>query len=252
MDFKAAFSFIPYAILGVLPSLIWLVFYLQKDRRPEPKAMILKVFFWGMMMGPLALIFQLTMRWLCDPTAEWSIFFASLGRNDYLFLLNVLAFAPITEEFVKYLVVRQTVLKDPAFDEPVDTMIYMIVSALGFAAIENIVNLIPNGQMTLETASYQMIARFLSATFLHTLSSAVLGYFLAISMLDFKKRKVIFITGFTLAAAMHSFYNYLILLFDKADFMPKAIAVFLLFMATIVFWQFKRLKKLMAVCRLPY
>lgn len=249
MDFKTAIAYIPYVILGILPSFVWLVFYLQKDRRPEPKTMILKVFFWGMMMGPVALIFQLAIRWLCDPTTEWSIFFASLGQNNRLLLLNVLIFAPLTEEFVKYLVVRQTVLKNPAFDEPVDAMIYMVVSALGFAAIENIVNIFSDPQMNLEAASYQMIARFLSATFLHTLASAVLGYFMALSMIDFKKRKIIFIAGFALAAAMHGFYNYLILLFDKADFMPQALAIFLLFVATVVFWQFKRLKKLLAVCR---
>jgi len=229
--------------LAVLPSLVWFFFYLKEDAHPEPRYWLFIIFLTGAALAPLVIFLEMTISRFFS--------FASILYNLEGFFL-IIIIAPLVEEIAKYGVTHLALNKNPVLDEPVDGMIYVITAALGFAAIENIVNLIPNGQMTLETASYQMIARFLSATFLHTLSSAVLGYFLAISMLDFKKRKVIFITGFALAAAMHSFYNYLILLFDKADFMPKAIAVFLLFMATIVFWQFKRLKKLMAVCRLPY
>ena len=36
-----------YIILGILPSLIWLAFYLKKDVHPEPKSEVLKIFFYG-------------------------------------------------------------------------------------------------------------------------------------------------------------------------------------------------------------
>jgi RsiW-degrading membrane proteinase PrsW (M82 family) len=45
---------------------------------------------------------------------------------------------PINREIFKYLVVRFKVIKNPAFDEPTDIMLYMIIAALGFAAVENI------------------------------------------------------------------------------------------------------------------
>jgi RsiW-degrading membrane proteinase PrsW (M82 family) len=34
--------------------------------------------------------------------------------------------------------VRLKALRDPEFDEPIDAMLYMIIVALGFATIENI------------------------------------------------------------------------------------------------------------------
>ena len=41
------FIIIIYVILGLLPSLTWLSYYLTKDLHPEPKKMILKIFLWG-------------------------------------------------------------------------------------------------------------------------------------------------------------------------------------------------------------
>jgi RsiW-degrading membrane proteinase PrsW (M82 family) len=44
-------------ILGLLPSTIWLLWYLRKDKHPEPKQMILKIFFWGIIIAiPVALL----------------------------------------------------------------------------------------------------------------------------------------------------------------------------------------------------
>ena len=142
-------NYLLYTILGLAPSLIWLLFYLRKDRHPEPKKMVLKVFFWGALMGPLAIALQILTRWICQPTFEWSSFMATLDRSDYRYFLNRVLFAPLIEEYLKYAVVRWRVLKNPAFDEPLDTMIYLIISALGFAAVENLLNIYLAPNLTL-------------------------------------------------------------------------------------------------------
>ena len=50
-------SYFIYIIAGVLPSAIWLLFYLRKDRHPESKRMILKIFLYGMIAAlPVILI----------------------------------------------------------------------------------------------------------------------------------------------------------------------------------------------------
>ncbi|HCX27780.1 MAG TPA: hypothetical protein DHI91_01425 [Candidatus Portnoybacteria bacterium] len=238
-----------YTLLGILPSFIWLVFYLHKDVHPEPNKMVLKVFLAGALMGPVAIFLELVAMRVFNLTPEWPTFFATLYQNTNLFLLNVLLFAPLVEEGLKYLAVKWQVLKNPAFDEPFDAMLYLVISGLGFAAVENLLSLFLAPNLTLQFALSQTLARFLSATFLHTLSSGILGYFLARSFLDFKNRRLILGLGFVLAVAFHSFYNYLAWLMEINKFISLAIALYLILMASLVTWQFQHLRKQPAICK---
>ena len=43
-------------ILGFIPSLVWLLYYLRKDVNPEPNRLILKVFIGGMLVAPFAAV----------------------------------------------------------------------------------------------------------------------------------------------------------------------------------------------------
>lgn len=239
-----------YALLGVLPSAIWLLFYLRQDSRPEPNRLVLKVFFLGGLMGPLAILFQFLAMRLCQPASFWSDFFTGINKNSNLFFVNIILFAPLVEEYLKYLVVKWQILKNPAFDEPLDAMLYLIISALGFAAVENLLNIFMLGNLTPQTAISQSAARFLSATLLHTLSSGILGYFLARSLLNLKKRKEILAGGFLLAAAFHGFYNYLAWLLNSNKFFVFAMALLLILGAVIISWQFYLLKKQLAICKI--
>ncbi len=47
-----------YIFLGILPSIIWLLYYLKKDTHPEPRLMILKIFFWGMLSALPAIFIE--------------------------------------------------------------------------------------------------------------------------------------------------------------------------------------------------
>lgn len=243
-------TYIFFAILGLLPSLIWLTFYLRKDRHPEPKNKVVQVFLWGSLMGPLAILLQLLVRWACQPTFIWSDFLALLGQRDRQFFLNIILFAPLIEEYLKYVVVKWRVLKDSSFDEPLDAMLYLIISALGFAAVENLLSLFFHADLTLKAAMAQSMARFLSATFLHTLASGILGFFLALALLNFKKRRRILAEGFLLAVLFHSLYNYLAWLTDFNKTFTLAMALLLLFMAGLVSWQFRFLKKQLSICKI--
>lgn len=243
-------SYFIYFLLGLAPSFVWLIFYLRKDSRPEPKKTVLTVFLWGALTGPAAILLQLLARWFWRPTGQWPYFFASLGRHDFLFLLGIIVFAPLTEEYLKYLVVRWRVLKDPAFDEPFDAMLYLIISALGFAAVENLINILSLSNITFDKAVTQAAARFLSATLLHTLSSGILGYFLALSLLNFKKRHLFFWGGFLVAASLHSFYNFLSWLVDFNKLFILAMGLLLAVMAGVVSWQISSLKKKLAICKI--
>ncbi|MCL5010634.1 MAG: PrsW family intramembrane metalloprotease, partial [Patescibacteria group bacterium] len=131
---------------------------------------------------------------------------------------------------------------------PLDLMLYMIIVALGFAALENILvlgneHLIGNFWKSLEIMGW----RFVSATFLHGLCSGVLGYFLALSLHDSRRRKEYVFSGFLIAFGLHGVYNWSIIkLTGSAKFFaPLAIFIILGF---LVFYGFRNLKKMKSVC----
>jgi len=122
--------------------------------------------------------------------------------------LSISLSTAFVEEFLKYLVVREKVLNNPEFDEPIDTMLYMIISALGFAAFENVLILLSLGPTFLIKEAITISAlRFLGATLLHALCSGLVGYFLALSFFRTKLRGKLVFLGLGIATPLHSFFN---------------------------------------------
>jgi len=246
-----------FAILGLLPSVIWLLFYLRKDRHPESNSMVLKVFLWGMMIGPIAILFEFCTRWLMYPLplADFLNVLAANAKDGYLFA-NVVFAAPLVEETLKYAVVKFRVLKNPEFDEPLDAMLYMIIAALGFAAIENLLIIFQQTPTELGKAINLTALRFISATFLHALTAGLLGYWLARAIKEPQKKFQLLLRGLVLAILCHTAYNLLVWQIDSQSgtlfsLIPISIIFILLsFMAIAVSYYFSRLKKLHSVCRL--
>ena len=122
-------------ILGLLPSFGWLVFYLQEDlRHPEPK----KLIFYTFIAGALSTVFVLQIQLVID---NWSRDYFESFSFPSLFILAVI------EEVFKFGAAYFMVGHRKELDEPVDAMIYMVVAALGFSAVENVASVFqsPNG-----------------------------------------------------------------------------------------------------------
>ncbi len=233
-------SVILYSTIAVLPSIIWLLFYLRKDKHPEPNRMIIKIFFWGILATLGALVFE----WLYQEVLK------TLSLQN-LVLVVIIGMAFI-EEYVKYFVVKTKVLKNPEFDEPVDAMLYLIIAALGFAAAENIFLL--TGLHVIGVPLDQILGitlgRFLGAVFLHTLASGIIGYFLARSLLLRHKRKAFVGLGILAATCLHGIYNYIIIEIGPYNEHSIFLLIALLaIMAVIVSLAFKNLTKLKSICK---
>jgi RsiW-degrading membrane proteinase PrsW (M82 family) len=210
-------------ILGLLPSFAWLIFYLKEDEHPEPKKLILEIFLAGAISTFLVLGVQTAFN-------NWAV---PRGIAQYS-LFSFFALAAI-EEFFKFGAARIVIgkhLKD--FDEPVDAMIYLIVAALGFATVENIAAVSNSQGLAFETTTL----RFIGATLLHTLSSGLLGYYWARSLIQ-RKIQILF-TGFALATLLHTIFNYLIIKFEPV-IIPT---VFLIVFAVFVLYDFEKLKRI--------
>ena len=244
-----------YILLGLLPSLIWLSFYLKKDKNPEPNSMIIKVFFFGMLIAPIAIIFEMALIWLLKPTTNPIDILSSMPQNNFLSAILAVTLIPaLVEEYLKYAVVKFKVIKKSIFDEPTDAMIYCIVAALGFASVENLMILFKISFPDFGQAIGIMGFRFLGATLLHTLASAMVGYWLARGLLETKKRTKFILTGLTLAIVFHSCYNYLVLTtFEKTDyklFFFSLIVILLVSASLIVSYCFRKLKKQQSICKI--
>ena len=181
---------------GLFPALAWLWFWRREDApHPEPRKLIALAFFAGMVAVIVVIPIQK--------------FVATLLISQTLIFT---AWSAI-EEIVKYIAARTTVLRRREDDEPIDPVIYMVAVALGFAALENTLFLF--SPLAGETAVQSVLTgnlRFVGATLLHVLSSAVIGVALALSFYSPKRVKRMYVLGgVILAIALHSAFNFLIL-----------------------------------------
>lgn len=231
-------NYIIYILIALLPSTLWLIWYLRKDKHPEPNAMILRVFIWGMLIAFPAILIENKLISLLEAVP--------LNATIQLFIIFFLIVA-ITEEGLKFLVVKFRVLKTTQLDEPTDAMIYMIIAALGFAAIENVLILTPLFAQSFAPTLGIVFSRFVGATLLHVLASSIIGYYLALSLYQPAKRFPLFIHGFTLAVLLHGFYNILVVQLPDKIYLIVPLALIIISTAVLISILFKNLAKMKSI-----
>ena len=212
---------------GLIPSIIWLFFWLnQESTDKEPRGALAMVF----LLGAISIMLVL-------PIQQWIQ--ALLADPNHRLVLWAAA-----EELVKYLAVVVILVKSQAIDEPIDWPIYLITAALGFAAIENTLFLIKPlsvGQTTAGLINGQL--RFLGSTLLHSIASGIVGIALGLSM-HFSSflKKIYLLGGLILAIALHSAFNFFIIRNNGSDFL--VVFSFLWVTAIIVMLLFEKLRRI--------
>jgi RsiW-degrading membrane proteinase PrsW (M82 family) len=212
---------------GVVPALFWLWFWLKEDnQKPEPKGLLAVMFFIGMLSVLLVIPAQKFVQ--NNVTShEWQIIgWASL------------------EELIKYLGVVILLYKTNRVDEPIDWPIFLITTALGFAALENTLFLIKPlslGQTTVGLLTGQL--RFLGSTLLHAVSSGIIGVALGLSffMKNFIK-KIYLLIGLILAIVLHSTFNFFIIEDSGNNFL--GVLGFLWVVTIIIILLFEKLRRM--------
>jgi RsiW-degrading membrane proteinase PrsW (M82 family) len=222
-----------YFFFAILPSFLWLNFYLKEDQRPEPKSMVLKVFFFGMLFAFFAIFLE---KFLIEGIEVIKL------PQKITDLIKIFLGVALIEEFLKFLVVREVVFESKELDEPIDCMIYMVISGLGFAATENLLLLFPLKSEVFGKLFEISFLRFVSATFLHALSSAIVGFFIGISFFRKNERFKLIFFGIIFATLLHGFYNFSIIEFgEKVGLIFSAILIF--GAACLVSILFKKIKE---------
>ncbi len=200
---------------------------------PEPKRTIAQLFLVGFIL-PFFLgdLEHAAQGWL-----------ASYGVSSLAF--SFLLVAAFIEEIMKYLAALTIYYHNKEFDEPVDAMIYLIVTALGFAAAENLIYALATSQSDpSQNIVLLIVLRFLGATLLHTLTSGIIGYFIARSY--FLNESFGIMRGLLWATLIHTLFNFFILGISKQESTFQFLFLIILLLAggsIIIMKDFKKLKQ---------
>lgn len=212
---------------GLVPSLLWLWFWLKEDdKHPEPKSMLTIVFIMGMLAVIIVLPIQKFIQAHIDSSQMELVLWAS------------------TEEILKYLAVLAVLYKTNIADEPVDWPIYLVTAALGFAALENtlfLIKMYPISGTTVALLTGQL--RFMGSTLLHTISSGMIGIAIGLSFFMKEWKKEWFLSvGFIVAIALHSAFNFFIIGGNGNNFLK--VLAFLWVVTIIVMLLFEKVRRM--------
>lgn len=207
---------------GFLPSLLWLWFWLREDNHPEPCFALISAFVYGMIAVPLAIIL------------EYLVSFP-IGLTGGLALLTW----AFIEEGLKYFAMKKNSFCRHCFDEPVDAIVYMITTALGFASLENTLFIIKTFNAGGIVSGLDIgNMRFIGATLLHTASSAIVGAFIAFSMRKNKKNLTRNTAiGIVVAGLLHFAFNYLIMESNGGNILKILIPLWLIIIVLIFVFE---------------
>lgn len=191
-----------YAVLlsflgGIIPAVLWLQFWLREAKHREPRRLIVGTFILGM--------FSVLAAGFLEKTV--SIYILEYTTLSFLLWAFI-------EETLKFFSAHVIALKSRFVDEAIDPMIYMVTSALGFAAAENILFLfepLANGE--LEKGIMTLSFRFVGATLLHIIASGSIG--ICMGLFFYKRKNVrnfgVFL-GIIIATILHTAFNSFIIM----------------------------------------
>ena len=192
---------IGYVLLtGLVPSVIWLFFWLQVDDKKEPRGLLFLCF----ILGGASVLFATKLQHAA----------AAFATTD---TSRIAIFAGI-EEVLKFIVFYLIAYHNDYDDEAIDPALYLITVALGFAALENIFYVlqpIAHSQITASLLTGGM--RFFGSTLLHTIASCFIG--ISIGLASPRNRPLAILGGLIGAIFLHTTFNFFILKNDTASFL---------------------------------
>lgn len=149
-------------LAALLPSALLLIYFVKKDRFPEPTHLLVKTFLFGVVSVVPIVILELVFLIATLP----------LSGTALKPILTAFLVAGFCEELFKFLILHLYCAKKRDFDEPMDAVVYGVVASLGFACLENVLYVM-NGGMWIA------VARSITAVPAHAAIGALMGYFYA-------------------------------------------------------------------------
>ena len=191
--------------LGFVPMFMFAAFVNWLDRyEKEPKLLLGAAFLWGVVIaGGGAYILN---------TAFGIGIYAITGSEGAAEAGTTSIIAPIIEEGLKGLAVLVVfLLFRNEFDSVLDGIVYAAVTAMGFAAIENVLYIYRNGYLESGWEGFWVLAfiRVVLVGWMHPFFTAFTGIGLAIARMtrNVWVKFVAVATGYAIAVVAHAFHN---------------------------------------------
>ncbi|MCP4445136.1 MAG: PrsW family intramembrane metalloprotease [Myxococcales bacterium] len=155
-------------LFASMPALLWLGYFHSQDRHePEPKHYVLGAFVLGAFVAGPAASFLIDLA-SGAPMVGLRLHTLSLDRWVY-----ALAIVGIAQEGSKYVAIRYTLYLSPEFDEPLDGIIYMSATGIGFASYLSYRSLVADGgEIYLSAGAAQAVV----TTLAHASFAGILGF----------------------------------------------------------------------------
>lgn len=184
-------------LITIVPGILWVWYFYRKDLyEPEPKGLVLKVFFFGMLAVIPAALIESGFKPGLDAAR-------SSGDLVALFFFAVFGIG-LVEEAIKMGVVLLSVYRSRDFNELMDGIIYGVTVGLGFAALENLFYARAWGL-------WVALSRAVLTCLAHALFSGISGFYIALGRFDPKRRLWNLARGLGLTALWHGVYDFLLL-----------------------------------------
>ena len=153
-------------LITIVPSLAILSYFIISDKFREPKKIIIITFLFGVM--------------ITIPAGYLNHFILETFENQSEVnnaLLTGFFAGGLVEETLKFLVLYFYVLKEKAFNEPMDAIVYGVVVSLGFATLENYSYVYQVSEQIGMSAREVAVLRSYSAIPIHALCGVIMGFY---------------------------------------------------------------------------
>lgn len=184
-------------LLAIAPAMLIVLYIYFKDKfEKEPIGFLFKNFLMGAFVSVfITLILSTLLNSFFQLTDTKSIF------QQFIKAFFIVAFV---EEFSKYIIVKYFAQKNKEFNEPFDGIVYAVVVAMGFAALENVLYVFQYGVST-------GVLRAFSAVPAHATFGILMGYFMGKA--KFSKQRIFHnFSGLFMATLFHGAYDFFLFL----------------------------------------
>lgn len=212
-------------IASISPALIFMYLIYQRDKIKEPRNMLVKAFIGGVLAIIMTILIDLI--WL-----PFGVGFVHSAFMDSFF--NAYIVAGLTEEFSKFIILYWIVWKSDHFDQRYDGIIYAVFVSMGFALIENIGYVLPNGMST-------AIVRSILSVPGHGFFAVIMGYYLSLAKFHpIAMRRNYLLKALFIPVFIHGTFDFC-LMYTSHKNSDSILNVILMILFTIVVIQFWRL-----------
>ncbi len=185
-------------VIAIIPAIsIAIAVYLSDRYDKEPISLLLKTFIFGALsVIPVILVERLL--------SMFNIFTGLLGAAYTAYIV-----AGFTEEYFKRLVVVKLMCKNKYFDEKLDGIVYAVFSALGFAAVENIMYVV----FRFSYNPYIGLYRGILSVPAHAIFGVTMGYYLSLTKFATNKarEKANFRKSLYMPMLLHGTFNFILM-----------------------------------------